>query len=193
MQWASENLPVHFMYATADDDFEVDLSRIAKHFQEHIDRAKRKSPNSSYQIYTHIPMLCVFVYRHNEIPIRDKNSRYGKYYLDPSEFPMTFFPPFCSGGWYLMPVERVKKLYEVTRKYKALPMDDVWLTGILRLKIHPTDIEPFTTAKRGPVHHLWGDFGENKDIPNMLIKSWQPMWQKVKKRKHCVRRLLSYS
>lgn len=189
MQWARDNMPQSMLYSTADDDLIPNLPRFVKLLRKHVHRAHLES---NVQSNFNLPIICVHAYRIKAIPVRLKDGEFGKYYLDPKEFPMDFFPPFCFGGWYVMSYARVKRIYEESRKERAIQMDDIWITGILRIKVHPSSIEPIDAFQKirgfGLLNHFEGDYQVEKNITGLMRKSWGNIWNDVIKLPHCTRR-----
>ncbi|XP_077970179.1 beta-1,3-galactosyltransferase 5-like [Styela clava] len=195
MQWAKDNLPKDYFYATGDDDLTLDVKVLPRHLRRHmryaLERLPREKANNRLKQIQQMPILCVFTYKNKAEPTRRLDS---KYYLDPKEYPMNYFPAFCLGGWYMMPVVSAAKLYEVSRQEKILPMDDVWITGILRQKIEPKLIEPIDSSSMGfkpkIVQHFRGDtdFATAEDILRLTVSHWKELEAGIAEHKHCLRK-----
>uniref|UniRef100_H2YY67 Hexosyltransferase n=1 Tax=Ciona savignyi TaxID=51511 RepID=H2YY67_CIOSA len=65
-----------------------------------------------------------------------KVTRDGKYQVPVSLYNATRWPTFCFGGCWIASIDIIKKFYEEAMKTKQIYLDDVFITGILRLKIH---------------------------------------------------------
>ena len=65
-------------------------------------------------------------------PLRD--VRY-KWYVSYKDYKENVFPTYAFGGAYLIAGENaVRKLYEATKHVKYLPMEDVYITGLCRIR-----------------------------------------------------------
>ena len=62
---------------------------------------------------------------------RDPKS---KYYVPFDEYPDTYWPRGCNGGFYTTNVAMVTKIWGRANEERIIRMDDIWITGILRKK-----------------------------------------------------------
>ena len=132
MQWAS-NLPSGWFYASVDDDIIIDYARLHQYYEHLVNQSKTSNATSPF---SRIPIVCVYSYQNNDPPARDKNS---KWYMPEENFPGKVWPIYCRGGMYTTSSDMVKKLYEVSRRTPRLYLDDVWITGFMRLKVEDTN------------------------------------------------------
>ena len=132
MQWASE-LPNDWLYASIDDDMLVSHRLLLEYFKKLI--SESTFPNKSID-FTSIPIVCTYSYQDKDIPSRDKLS---KWYMPIANYPGEVWPTYCRGGMYTTTSDMVKKLYQVSRRTHRLYLDDVWITGFMRLKVKYTD------------------------------------------------------
>lgn len=197
MQWASANLPRDYFYASADDDFVVKMSSIVNFIehemktQAYYERKLSRAPDMRL-LRESLPIYCVYYVDKAVEPNRDNSS---KWYISRDEYPTDAYPNYCGGGFYLMPVKMVGDLYVMSRVTKMLPMDDVWVTGILREKLGRGNAN--VVKARWPKEkaqalwmHLWGDYGKKKkDIAKILpqiLKEWE--WDsEIPEDPHCAR------
>ena len=50
-------------------------------------------------------------------------------------WPEDTWPPYCRGGAYIIQVKMVKDLFLISAKMPYIPQDDVWITGLMRVKL----------------------------------------------------------
>lgn len=125
MKWADENLSENEFYTSCDDDVTFDFSGIVgtvNKFRDFV--ADRKWPE--------FPILCTYKTRIADGPDRHERS---KYYLSRDKYKWPNFPDYCLGGAYTTSVSVARQLWTVSQSEKAIEMDDVWITGILRSKL----------------------------------------------------------
>ncbi len=60
-----------------------------------------------------------------------KVLRTGKWKADVAGYPFLFFPPYVSGGCYVISGDLVPELYEASKYVRYLNLEDVYITGIL--------------------------------------------------------------
>lgn len=195
MQWSMQNVPDDYFYVTSDDDLIVNMTDIPKRLRLHIKLATQSGETNSNlprtNVLYRVPILCIFSYREREGPSRDPTS---KYFLDVKEFHTDTFPPYCRGGFYMIPVVKVGQLYNISRSHKALPMDDVWITGILRnqLPINLRSIDPIDEGSvdqfSDHIAHLRGDIegGPTVQPAEALLATWKETYKVLAKKRHCL-------
>ncbi|XP_048093060.1 N-acetyllactosaminide beta-1,3-N-acetylglucosaminyltransferase 4-like [Alosa alosa] len=92
-----------------DDDVFVNTENLVEFLTDH------KPVNHLFVGYIHDP----------ELPIRDRNS---KYFVPVEMYPAgKLYPPFPSGGGYLMSQQTMLRLDVAAQKVKLFPLDDVFL------------------------------------------------------------------
>ncbi|XP_039268058.2 beta-1,3-galactosyltransferase 5-like [Styela clava] len=123
MRWASTYLPQNWLYSSADDDFAIHLPN----FLRYIETMRRRIPSHP------LPIMCIYGYRQAEEPDRQPES---PWFVSLEQYPAKYWPPYCRGGWYTMPIATTSKLYEVSRTTPFLYLDDVWVTGIMRVMVN---------------------------------------------------------
>jgi len=61
-------------------------------------------------------------------PVRKKNLGNGKYFISPSEYPFSIYPPFCSGMGYVITKPAVSKLFQASFTVPFMRhLDDVFV------------------------------------------------------------------
>ena len=92
-------------------------------------------------VYFHLPHLLQFLDTSSfsgRTPVilgsLNRNSsvlRYGLWEVDERDFPGERYPPYCSGNSYLLSTPAVLSLVSAARHVPTLPLEDVYLTGVL--------------------------------------------------------------
>lgn len=183
MQWAMEHVPSSYLYASADDDFVVDIPVF-------FDTLRSRVREKGYVVdwITSAPIYCVHSFRdYVSSPIR---ARYSKWYTHSFEYKAIRWPVYCTGGWYFMGMQYVLRLYNASLTRFAMRMDDVWITGVLRETLPPFGgkIRNFYRGRNNTaaVKHLWGDFSKVKNISYLLHEKWTPIRKKMNNRTYCL-------
>ena len=132
MRWAT-GLPINWLYASIDDDLYVNHNRLVSYFNKLITKYIRK--NGRINFYK-IPIVCVYSYQERDFPSRDIKS---KWYVSKKDYPGLYWPKYCRGGMYTANIYMVKNLLKVSTKVPLLQMDDVWITGLMRVKVKNDD------------------------------------------------------
>nr|XP_039270522.1 lactosylceramide 1,3-N-acetyl-beta-D-glucosaminyltransferase A-like [Styela clava] len=129
MRWISQNIPDTWLYSSVDDDFILH----PPNFIRYVESVKRD------RISKTLPIMCIYAYRKAEEINRKRGS---PWYISPEQYAAKNWPPYCRGGWYTMPTETASKLYEISRTTPFLKLDDVWITGIIRLIMNDRENKP---------------------------------------------------
>lgn len=127
MEWASANLSNDTLYASADDDFEIDLKPFIQNMTVLVQDFQKNAEN--------FPIVCLFVRGIKEPPMRFQ----GKWMVSYKEYKKNVYPTYCHGGMYVMQVPLARNLWNASRTAPMLRLDDVWITGILRTRINFPD------------------------------------------------------
>ena len=200
MHWASGNLAKDDIYASADDDFVVDYASVLDFLEyqiklrEYQEKQRTGINKPKRSIRMDLPIYCVYYLDNVKGPDRNKKS---KWFVNETEYALNRYPPYCGGGFYVMSVAMTQELYRISRITKALSMDDVWVTGILRQKLRRGDNNikkaDWSLTSRDSKKseklwkHLWGDYGrQKKDVAKLLPEAWKSWEEKVKSRPHCI-------
>lgn len=138
MEWISKNLPDDWLYSSMDDDFMIHVMKA----RDVINEAWKQATDERWGEF---PILCMYRRGEDEIPVRDPKGIYKKWYINETIYKWHVFPAYCHGGMYTTSVRVSNDLYEISRVFPDLYLDDVWITGILRHKMGMPDdmiIEP---------------------------------------------------
>ena len=128
MQWASA-LPTKWLYTSIDDDISVNLTKLVEYFNQLVEtKVSFSNTNDGFQNF---PIVCVYSYQDRDPPNREPDS---KWYMPEADFPGKFWPVYCRGGAYTTTSSMVKRLFQVSRLIPRLSLDDVWVTGFMRIK-----------------------------------------------------------
>lgn len=130
MQWVFDNLPSHWIYSSADDDISLHVPNFAKYIDQVITESQRKDVYHEATLQQ-LPIICIYSYQALDPPARNPKS---KWHMPETVYPPKFWPPYCRGGWYSMPVQMAGNLYRISRWLTFLHLDDVWITGLMRVR-----------------------------------------------------------
>ncbi|XP_039255812.2 beta-1,3-galactosyltransferase 5-like isoform X1 [Styela clava] len=137
MQWIGENFPNNWIYSSADDDMLPDLPLYYNDVEYLMNGEKNSSINFTSNDFlalnsaNHFPIFCGFWQARTGKP-----KRYEcKWQIDVKTYPYEYYPPFCLGGFYSMSVKHASAIYSVSRWYPYFHLDDVWITGFMRLRL----------------------------------------------------------
>ena len=134
-----------WFYASIDDDIIINYAKLVNYFNRMIGL---QFTNDNGKIdFPSIPISCIYSYQDKDKPSREKDS---KWYMPEENFPGERWPIYCRGGMYTTSSDMVKKLYEVSRRTPRLYLDDVWVTGFMRLKVEDTDENIVVSHPCGP-------------------------------------------
>jgi len=127
MQWDSENLTNETLYSNGDNDVLVNLTKLHNLIDE------KKTHFTKTMTF---PIICVYGGRVNDHPVRNPKS---KYYISKKQYAKDSWPWFCLGGFYTTNVAKVSQFYAKSKTEPYLAMENVWITGILRIKLNISD------------------------------------------------------
>ena len=125
MEWAFKYFSDDVFYTSCDDDFMINMAGLVDGIKWHKNMVNDKD-------WPDFPIICTYLTRINDNPIRSRNS---KYYISKDEYKWPYYPDYCLGGAYTTNVGVVRQLWEAAQGLDPLKMDDVWITGILRKRI----------------------------------------------------------
>lgn len=195
MQWAAGNIPLHWFFSSGDDDIlfhPLNFVRfVEKVIKAYLPKDQKKVAIDSLTVSAllrSLPIICIYSYQFADKPARTPDS---KWYMSEKRYPPKIWPPYCRGGWYTMTVYTTKKLHQISRETTYLQLDDVWITGIMRLKLHAHDyywrantslmtkgIVAAPLALRKDTS-LFGNIGE-KDLNSIIVRHFWGNIEKVK-------------
>ena len=164
MRWAQENLPDDFIYSTVDDDFLVDIVG----FQHSVETGETLMKQGYWPVF---PLICGYLRSGTEKPHRHVSS---KWYIPETLYRWNYWPRYCRGGLYSTSVKTVKDFLAIA--YESLStmlyLDDVWITGVLRLKFGMP--ESMVVAPERPTgRHMVGFQGKN--LTELINTDWKAM------------------
>ena len=171
MQWAIENLKQNDYFTTADDDVLINPLYL-------------KQTTEKFRIdfsFLHMPIVCMYdLWLSNGIPDRNPLS---KYYVSYDQYNEAKWPKFCPGGLYTLSISIATKLYEASRTTSFIPVDDVWVTGILRNKINIPDTMVLQARPRAATHFMGFYLALNKE---KFKRDWKDISTKIMAAVKCV-------
>lgn len=96
------------------------------------DRTKASSGNeTSKSIIPETPLLlCGYGLLLHSKPFRNVRN---KWFINETDYEVDKYPPYCSGGWYTMSNKLSSDLYTISRTLPFFWIDDIWITGLIRL------------------------------------------------------------
>jgi len=175
MQWASENLPSSYLYSSGDDDMMIDVAALDDNIMKIIN-TKSHLPC--------FPFICIFKMTSKWV-FRDPKS---KYYVPFDEYPDTYWPRGCNGGFYTTNVAMVTKIWGRANEERIIRMDDIWITGILRKKCGIPDSCVVGALYKADLHTR--GFRDAKGEPQsegFMRDEWLKLSEEINKRPHCIR------
>ena len=138
LKWVTENCRhAKYMYK-GDDDMFVNLNHIVSYLKEN----RIKGP-AMYRYY-----LGSVLYR--SVRVTRENS---KYYVPDKLYSGRYFPPYCSGGGYIISTDIIPEMYHKSLETAFIPIDDAY-QGILMSKI---GVKPVT-------HKGFKNWGAKTDV-----------------------------
>ena len=175
MQWAVENLSEDYYYSTVDDDMVINMGGVRDHVENF--RVMFQA------VWIGFPIICMHLKRVDWGPIRDVRSKYNVSY---KQYKWPYYPDFCLGGMYTMHMSLVSELWEASRWEQPIPMDDAWITGILREKIGMPwqmlyKVEP-SVARHNYVYSVRTE----ETTRQSMEKDWAKQYEKFKHRTICI-------
>ena len=95
-------------------------------------------------VFVHIPRLVELLKKspadqtgaiYGRLLMRSSVQRTGRWALSVKDYPMRFLPPYMSGSRYVISSNIARKLLAVSMYFPYLPIEDVFITGVLRIVI----------------------------------------------------------
>ncbi|XP_071793568.1 uncharacterized protein [Asterias amurensis] len=117
LKWVTENCPHTKYYYKGDDDMFVNMKNIIQ-FLEKLSKEKHKAMFIGNAMWT-------------SIHIDDAKSRY---HVSKKQYRGKFYPPYCSGGGYVISGSTIPAMYEAAQRTSIIPIDDAY-HGILAKRI----------------------------------------------------------
>ncbi|XP_078483112.1 beta-1,3-galactosyltransferase 5-like [Ciona intestinalis] len=171
MHWATANLKSEDIYISADDDIVMDIIKLQRAIQQF---NQTRAVNS----WPEFPIICGLRLIEGRRPHR---SPYSKWFISTDEYRWPSYPNFCLGGMYATSISVLSQLLEIGRSTRPLHLDDVWITGILRLKLGLPDTMLVSTNHSLSVH-LGGFSGMNAEKSLEVVRrQWAPIFNSLPK------------
>ncbi|XP_074652844.1 beta-1,3-galactosyltransferase 5-like [Tubulanus polymorphus] len=142
-----------------DDDVFVNVPNLLRAFNETSRATKRF-------------FLCHRI--HNNPVVRDVNS---KWYISKREFSADIYPDYCAGNGYTFSNDITEELFSTAKSLPYFPMEDVFVTGIVRLQINANLVGSEQFHSHAVPHPcLWRKIITYAEIPDKTFRSlWTEM------------------
>lgn len=133
LRWATTECPSAEFLLKADDDTFINIPLLAMYLRYY----RTKKELLMGHLYTKSPV--------------DRNIS-SKWYISKNEFSGNKYPPYLSGGSYLMSSNVARRIFGVCSRSKFFPMEDAFVTGICASKANvlPTNNDKFSYQKLLP-------------------------------------------
>ena len=174
LKWVSVYCTQAEFAIKADDDAFVNIFNLLHLLEQH--RGKKK-------------LLACALWRDNSMPILRDPSKCSKWCVKFNEFPgRRYFPKYCAGLTFVFSTDLVQLLYNTSRTTSFFWIDDVYVTGILPMKVKNMEyislIKNFTLKQDEALAQLKD---ANKSMTNLFVhvkksEDFLPMWQLLLKR-----------
>ena len=119
LKWVTQNCAHASFIYKGDDDMFVNFPNIINHVKKEISGGKGKRKYFMGSV----------LYRSVRITRKD-----SKYFVNDKHYSGKYFPPYCSGGGYVLSSDIVPLMYEEALKTAFIPIDDAY-QGILAKKV----------------------------------------------------------
>ena len=117
LKWVTENCPHTKYYYKGDDDMFVNMKNI-------ITLLNKTSESNKRRLFVGNRML-------RSRPVTIKKS---KYYVPKTQFNEAYYPPYCSGGGYVISGNLIPEMFKASRWIHVIPIDDAY-QGMLAKKV----------------------------------------------------------
>ena len=108
--------------ALMDDDIQLDV-------QKFVHEVRKKEEGDVHSVADYNYVHCIHSIQNNAHVMRR-----GKWAIDRELYGAEFYPQVCTGAGYLIPNRAAAKIFNMAKVTKSFPIDDVFITGILRVK-----------------------------------------------------------
>lgn len=169
MNWAVENLSPDIFYTSMDDDMMVDFGAMQAVLGVFNATMHRNG-------WPEFPIVCMYRQWAGASPERRNTS---KYYISRVEYPWAKWPKFCLGGMYTTSGRVARELWNVSKQFEPLRMDDVWITGVLREKMG-MPIDMVVQPALAVATHWKGYSGQkSSNIRGFMRTEWEKLQGKL--------------
>ena len=117
LKWVTENCPHAKYFYKGDDDMFVNMKNI-------ITLLNKTSESNKRRLFVGNRML-------RSRPVTIKKS---KYYVPKTQFNEAYYPPYCSGGGYVISGNLIPEMFKASRWIHVIPIDDAY-QGMLAKKV----------------------------------------------------------
>ena len=108
--------------------------------------------------------------------ITDQRS---KYYVSESLWPEKYYPPYVSGGGFIMSYVMAKKIFEAMKELPIIPIDDAFMGVCLRkLNLRPTNHKGFKSWGVKYLDHDNCVYREVMTFHKLQPEELQNVWKK---------------
>ena len=177
MEWASAHLGNEVFYASADDDFLVDLVSFTGRFDkmmkdETTDTVKPPLPVATNPLPDRTPpIMCLFMTGDRECV-----DRKTKWKILREEWSSTVYPRYCHGGMYVMPMSITAALLQNSYSAPVLRFDDVWITGVLRRRARIGD---HLVMNMEAVATHYGESETERSMMDIMAGDWKRSFESM--------------
>ena len=175
MKWARDYLNDDDFYSSCDDDIMINMGGLVNV----VNLMKVKIKVNGWPGF---PIICTYRTKRNDAPDRRRDS---KYFVSYEEYPWPFWPDFCLGGAYTSSIKVVRQLLETSRGTEPLPMDDVWITGVLREKIGMPRQYIRELSQPLAIHYFGFHFNDGRIRRKFMKEKWEEMLKRFNQSDMC--------
>jgi hypothetical protein len=139
-----------------DDDIMANLFLLIKHFNSLQTRG----------LYNRRTIMCFL----NPIMavVRDKRS---KYYVSREDYPYYIFTPYCAGGGYIISIDMITDMYNISKYIRFFWVDDFYVTGLLVDAVNGTRQNMRSVYAIYPWQNTYDQFKEKGSYYNIFQHS----------------------
>ncbi|XP_046573975.1 beta-1,3-galactosyltransferase 5-like [Haliotis rubra] len=156
--WILKACPDVKLIVKVDDDTILNIHNLVDYFHD-------RGPRNNL-------LYCSVYYRQG--PLRHNKT---KWYVSQSEYPFLKFPNYCEGFGYIMSPDVARTLYKASEDARFFWVDDVYVTGILTLKVG------LTLSNLIDGYSYRRDESSRVDVNRAMfmsgVKNWESMWNKI--------------
>ncbi|XP_068129972.1 beta-1,3-galactosyltransferase 5-like [Hyperolius riggenbachi] len=121
---------------------------------------------------------------HGQLQIHPPPERWGKYAVPLSVYPHGYYPPFVSGGGFLLPAELVPSLHWAATIIPVFPLDDVFF-GFLALAANVTFHHEPRFRSFGLKHDHYCRYLDVLVVHGLKLRRIRDVWKELPTLKPC--------
>lgn len=175
MQWAKKKLPLNYLYSTGDDDFLIDMASLEMVVNKNIITAT----NMKFPMF---PIICIYKVLAKGWVFRTTSS---KYFVSYDDYQWPYYPKACLGGFYTSNVDTIVKMWNFIKQEPRIPMDDVWLTAVVRQKMGIPDYALIDTGETTAIHYEGFNNKGSLQSKTFMSDEWNDVYNKLSNLPHC--------